>query len=412
MKLDEETGNRVRARTRATLALVTTGVLSGYSGVVVGAVLPLIGARFAANAAELGFVLATYLAGLGLFQVPAGFSALLWGTRRTYMAGIAIVGAANVASIFSGNILELSILQFLAGAGTALSAATRYGLISSYYPEGKRGSIVGFLWGSSNGLGGLIGLPIGAALGLTYGWNIAIGAGGISLVIMAILNKVILPTEAAHSGGLTQISAMWSAGRRVLRSRSIWALSLGLMGFSAGAYPPIYYVTQYFHDVHPDWGISTAAQVAAVGLFFTLPGASLGGWIAERGFERRMILLLFGSAFGIGVLMLPFLYVSYLVGLYAFLGLCVGVIYAVMYLIPSYLEESRGESLALGIGTMSTTQLLFTSIFLVMFGAMAISWGYAAAWISTGLLSVVLLPLLLLVTPTRAQRRPRQAKIN
>ena len=123
-----------------------------------------------------------------------------------------------------------------------------------------------------------------------------------------------------------------------------------------------------------------------------------------------MILLLFGSAFGIGILMLPFLYVSYLVGLYAFLGLCVGVIYAVMYLIPSYLEESRGESLARGIGIMSTTQLLFTSIFLLVFGSFAISEGYTAAWTSTALLSLVLLPLLLLVTPTRAQRRPRQVK--
>src|SRR5206468_3477305 len=119
-----------------------------------------------------------------LLQIPAGFGALRFGNRRSYLLGFALVIAGWLASAFSVSVLELVLAQFLVGAGTSLVGATGFSLIASFYPAGKRGGAIGLFWGSINGISGFIGLPLGSALGLVYGWNFALIVGSVCMLIM------------------------------------------------------------------------------------------------------------------------------------------------------------------------------------------------------------------------------------
>jgi predicted MFS family arabinose efflux permease len=123
---------------------------------------------------------------------------------------------------------------------------------------------------------------------------------------------------------LQGLATVWAKGKIFLRSRSIWALSFGLAGFVAGSFVPIDYITQYFSTTHPSWGITTAAEIAAVGMGFTIPGGIVGGIVGERKIDRRAVLALSSVIFGACLLVLPYLNLTFLWFLYAIAGIHLG----------------------------------------------------------------------------------------
>jgi len=80
--------------------------------------------------------------------------------------------------------------------------------------------------------------------------------------------------------------------------------------------------------------------------------------------------------------------------------------YAIMYLIPTYLPESEGEGVALGVGVISTFTFLATSAYEALFGSLVLAVGYTTTWLISGAIAIALLPLLFLVTPNRATKNP------
>lgn len=384
----------------ATVILLAGGSLVTFVGITVAATLPLIGNSLKINSSQLGVVLSAFVAGVGVFQILAGFGALKWGTREIYLIGLTLVGGANLLSGFSNNVIELAILRFVVGIGAALSSGTAFSLLASYYPAGKKGKSIGFYSGITNGLGGVIGLPAASAMGVAFGWSFPLEIAGLLMIAVAVLSLIILP-KVKLQDNLQQLATVWAKGKGVLRSRSIWALSFGLAGFVAGTFVPIDYVTQYFSTIHPSWGITTAATIAAVGMGFTIPGGIVGGIIGEKKIDRRAILALCGVIFGACLLVLPYLSLTYLWFLYAIAGLQVGAVTAVMYIIPAYLNESKGENVTLGIGIINTTQFLFVSVYLSIFGIITVTHGFSFAWMISGLIGILLLPLLVLVSPSR-----------
>ncbi len=375
-----------------------------FTSVIVAATLPLIGSAFKVNNSELGLVLATYVAGIGLFQILAGFGALRLGARQIYLIGLLIIGAASILSVLSTSVFELALLRFIAGSGAAFSSGTAYSLLSVYYPEGQRGKSFGLFFGITNGLGGLIGLPASAVLGLAYGWASPFEIIGTIILATVGLSFIILPVDKGASENLNQLSMIWSRGGLILRSRSIWGLSLGLAGLAVVGVAGIDYLPQYFSQSHPLWGINTAAEIAALGIGFTIPGGILGGWIGDKGIDRRIVLMVFSTILGLGIIVLPHLTLIFFWGLYAVAGIAVGITNAVMFLIPSYLKESSGEGVTLGIGVINTVQLLITSVFLSIFGFLSVTKGYTLAWTLIGVMAIVLLPLLLFVSSDGAKR--------
>ncbi len=135
----------------------------------VGAILPLVGSALGATTLDLGVVLGAFLAGAGLFQIPAGMAALRWGNRAVSLASLVVMGAFCLASAFSPNWIVLALFRFGAGAGAAFFFAPALGLVASYYPAGTRGPIIG-LYNSGFSLGSGIGLFVGAFIGAEFGW--------------------------------------------------------------------------------------------------------------------------------------------------------------------------------------------------------------------------------------------------
>lgn len=374
----------------------------------VGAVLPLIGGALDASTGELGIVLGAFLVGVGIFQVPAGLASIRWGSRRVSLWGVAVLGAAGLASAFAPSWPWLALARFLAGVGAAFFFSPALSLIASYFPAGRRGPIIG-LYNGGFSLGGAVGIFGGAAVGLAFGWPWALASGGVALLAATFAAWLVLPRQAAE-GAPGELGAVARRARGVFVSRSIWALSLGLTGFWAAIYIVAQYFVNFVHDVHPGWGIPVAAALVALVVVVSFPGGPVGGWAAERGWDRRGLLAGLGVIAGALVLAIPFTPLFALWPLAILLGFVDGAVFAVLYLIPSYLPEAAGEGLALGVAVINSIQVLLGGGLAIAFGYVAESAGYTTAWLIAGGLSLGLLPLLALVRPSRGTRPPERAR--
>ena len=381
-----------RERRAAAVMLVVARVVYAFSWYNVGAVLPLIEKGLNANTGQLGIVLGAFLVGAGIFQVPAGFIALRWGYRTTSIFALLLMGSFCLASAASPDWPVLAVLRFGAGAGAAFFFAPALGLVSSYYPVGSRGPMIG-VYNAGFAIGATLGLFVGALVGAAQGWAWALAYGGVALLIMAVGAALTLPRLPRDDVPATW-RATWTAGRPTLTSRNLWGLALGMSGMWASFYIAAGYFVQFAHTVHPGWPVVVAAGIPATLLLAEGFGGPIGGWMAERGSDKRRILVLWALAGGAGLAAVPFVPLDALWPLFIFLGFAVGVLFAVQYLIPTYLPEVYGNNTALAIGFLNSVQLFFGSLFAVVFGVMVGVVGYTTGWVFAGAVLVGFLPFL------------------
>jgi MFS family permease len=392
-------GPEVPRRGAAVATLIAARVVYAYNWYNVGAVLPLIGASLHASTAELGVILGAFLIGVSLFQLPAGLASARYGPRRVSLAGIGLFGVAGVASAFAPDWPTLAALRFIGGIGAAFFFAPALSLVAVYFTGAQRGPVIG-LYNGGFSIGGALGLLGGAYLGIAQGWPAALGYGGAALVGATAISWLVVP---ARPDGPPRApgSSLRQMGWAVMRSRSIWALSLAITGFWAAVFIIAQYFVDYAQTVHPAWGLGPAALLAAVVVLIAFPGGPIGGWIAERGRDRRLLIGIAGLITSLLVFLIPFASWLELWPILLAAGFFDGMTFAILYLIPTYLPETQGEGLALGVGVVNSIQVLVGSVIAVVFGVIAGSFGYTDAWIFAGAVSVGLIPLLFFVAPNR-----------
>jgi len=387
-------------RRGAATVLVLARIVYAFSWYNIGAVLPLVGKGLDANTEQLGIVLGAFLVGAGIFQVPAGFWAMRRGYRSTSIFALALMGTFCLASAFSPDWVVLALLRFGAGAGAAFFFAPALGLVSSYYPVGSRGPVIG-IYNSGFAIGSATGLLGGALIGALAGWQWALAVGGLALLCLCIGAAASLP-PLRLAGLPPDWKTAWRAGRPILTSRNLWALALGLCGAWASFYIAAQYFVQFAKSVHPGWPVALAAGLPTVLILMEVLGGPIGGWFAERRADMRRILVLWGVASGAGLVLIPFLPLEALWPLFIFLGFADGVLFAVLYLVPTYLPEGRGENTALAIGFVNAIQLFAGSLFAILFGVLVGAVGYDVSWVFAAVLTVAFLPLLFFLKVPRS----------
>ncbi len=388
------------ARRSAAGTLVLLRVVYAFNWYNVGAVLPLLGTGLSANTSQLGIVLGAFLVGAGVFQVPAGIIAMRWGYRTTSIFALVIMGSFSLTSAFSPDWILLAALRFGAGAGAAFFFAPAHGLVSSYYPTGSRGPVIG-IYNAGFSVGSGAGLFAGALIGSSFGWPWALAVGGIALLVVGAVGAVVLP-PIPRSNARPDWRAAWKSGKPLLRSRNLWALALGLSGMWTAFYVAAQYFVQFASTVHHDWPIALAAGLPTAMIVTEIVGGPIGGWLAERRTDLRRMLLLWAGLTAVGVLLIPFLPLAALWPLFVFLGFADGLIFAVMYLVPTYLPEGKDQNVALAIGLVNSIQLFLGSLFAILFGVIAGGPGYEIAWIFAAVLCAGFLPLLFLLNVPRS----------
>jgi MFS transporter, ACDE family, multidrug resistance protein len=380
-----------RRRAIAAVTLLVARAVYAYNWYDIGGVLPLVGARFAIGTVELGIVLAGFLAGAAIFQLPAGYAAMRWGSRTTSIAGIGAMGAFALGSAFSPGWVVLTLLRFGTGAGAAFFFAPALGLVTTYYPSGRRGFMIG-AYNAAFSVGSGVGLFASAYLGPIVGWSFALGLGGGLLLAATVVTAVLLPGEPT----VLRVAAreVRKASTPILRSRALWAVALGGSGLWGGYYIAAQYFVAFAHSVHPTWSLALAAAAPTVLLALEVAGGPIGGWHGERSRDMRRPLIAWGLLAGVVLALVPFLPLALEVGIFAPLGFSAGVAFALLYLLPTTFPEMTPSGMALGLALVNFVQILIGCGLAVAFAAVAASVGYTGAWLFAGVATVAFLPAL------------------
>lgn len=156
---------------RAALLVVTlASFLTPFMGSSVNIALPSIGKEFLMDAVLLSWVATSYLLAAAMFLVPFGKIADIHGRKKIFLYGVLIYTVSSFLSAISTSAIMLISFRILQGVGSAMIFGTGVAILTSVFPVGERGKVLGI-----NVAAVYLGLSLGPFLGgvLTqhFGWR-------------------------------------------------------------------------------------------------------------------------------------------------------------------------------------------------------------------------------------------------
>lgn len=247
---------------RAALLVATLGsFLNPFMGSSINIALPAIGREFAMDAVLLGWVATAYLLAAAIFLVPLGRLADIHGRKRIYAWGVGLYTLASFLCAMCGSAAWLIGFRVLQGIGSAMMFGTGVAILTSVFPPGERGRVLGI-----NVAAVYLGLSLGPFLGgmLTQhlGWrSIFLANLPLSIAILASLFWKLKGEWAGAKGEKFDLAGS------LLYSLSLVALIYGfsLLPSPAGAWSLLAGVGGILGFV--GWELRTAIPVLNMDLF-------------------------------------------------------------------------------------------------------------------------------------------------
>lgn len=171
------------------------------------AVLPYLKEEWALTDTQLGLMVSVVNITVGGLALPCAYFIDRWSRKKMLCIMGMLWSTATMACGFAGNYAQLFVARLLTGAGEAGYSPTAQALLSAQFPKRHRGTALA-LSQVCQGLGGAMGLIIGAYIATHWGWRnafIVVALPGFVLSIMALFIKdyqniaVTAPVAAAAS---------------------------------------------------------------------------------------------------------------------------------------------------------------------------------------------------------------------
>lgn len=207
------------------IALIVTTVAvftTAFMGSSVTVALPTIGKDFAMDAVLLGWVVTVYPLASAALLVPFGRLADIYGRKKIFTYGLLAYTVSALLSAISTSGAMLITFRVLQGVGAAMLFTTTVAILTSVYPPGDRGRVLGI-----NVASVYLGLSLGPFLGglLTehFGWRSIFWITVIMCLVIIPFVFQKMKGEWAEAKG-----ARFDLGGSVLYSLTLVALIYGL----------------------------------------------------------------------------------------------------------------------------------------------------------------------------------------
>jgi MFS family permease len=260
----------------------------------------------------IGWIFAAFRWGYALFQIPGGWMGDRIGGRRALTLVVIWWSLFTSLTAFAWSAVSLGVCRFLFGMGEAGAFPIATRSLSSWLLPTERGFAQG-LTHSASRIGAALTPPLVVLLMLRFGWRAPFFLFGlIGLTWAAVWYWYYRDTPVQHawanalerslletSIGLRLARAVSVPWRRILRSHSLWSLSL------------MYFCYGYSIDIYLDWfpkylNAYRGFNLTQMGFYASLPlcagaaGALMGGTVSDRvakrlrnlTFARRMVAFL------------------------------------------------------------------------------------------------------------------------
>ena len=374
----------------ATFSLLLARIIYTVNWFNIASIFYLIALDFKEDIAMLGIISASFLIGVGLFQVPAGIIAAKYGLRNIAIYGIMIASiAALVTGLVSGT-MQISILRFLIGIGMACFFGPSVMLISKYLGKESEGLGIGLL-NSAHALGGIVGLFGWVVLAEALGWRTSlILSGGLGIASAIILRRTLIKEEVKVPEERLKVSDIL----KTIFNRSLIILGFTLLGFQAGSSMILTFSVFYFVN-HLNIPPVNAGLLSSLSLVVALASSPLFGRIYDKIGNARNLLFMSGiicavSTIGFATGSLYIIMISIVTA-----GLFLSAGFVIVYAKAKEINKSQSQYQTLAVSYVNGLSLFGVFWVPVLFSIVANRVGYEIAWLMGGVTMIFLvLPVL------------------
>ena len=254
-----------------------------------------IGQDFNLQAADLGIIISSFFLGYAAMQVPGGWLADRFGSKKVVIVTIAMWSLFTVMTGFAWSLVSLIAIRFIFGIAEGGFPPASIKAVAKLFNKESRPKLSALLT-SSNYAGSMIAPLVMAPLILWLGWRHAFTSIGIAGVVFALVYAVLAPSKRGEASAAAATAKPGAAHWRELTgSRFLWKLTIVWFGLSCvnkglDSWMPLYLLQE------------RGLNLKAVGVLTPIPfvlatiATAIGGWVMTRFFAEREKYLLIGSS--------------------------------------------------------------------------------------------------------------------
>jgi len=371
----------------ATLSLMLARVVYTINWFNIASIFYFVASDFKENIAMLGIISASFLVGVGLFQVPAGIVAAKYGPRNIAIYGILIASSAALVTGLASNTSQITLLRFIIGLGMACFFGPSVILISKYLGKESEGLGIGLL-NSAHALGGIIGLFGWVILAEHFGWRASlILSGGLGISTAILLKSTLLRgVDEISNGFKIKISHVFGT----IFNKSLIILGITLLGFQAGSSMILTFTVFYFVD-HLKINPFDAGLIGSLNLIVALVSSPFFGKLYDRFGNARKLLFISGiiSASSLMGFAIDSLYA--IAALILISGFFLSAGFVIVYAKAKEINKEQPQYQTLAVSFVNGLSLFGVFWVPVFFSNIVGSLGYETAWLLGGLVIIVLI---------------------
>ncbi len=355
----------------------------------ISAAFPQLGQQFHLDISQLANLIGLFILGFAIFHVPAGMLAYRIGVKNTLLVGLLLESLGGIACAFAPSYGWLAVLRFLTGIGGSFIVGMTLSLVTSWFRGRELALAMGLSAGAAFTLGQAIALFGWVGLIQATGWPIAISIGGVIGLVIFVLCLLFLRAPSHEAEQLAAGNFEWKALGRVLGNRDLWLVGLSFFGVYGAGLTTAQLLTTYLGQVY-HLPVSTGGLIAAVYVLMAIPGSIIGGFVGDRTKHLRMVFVVPWIVLGLALALFSFL---------GFAGVLIMVVVAGTSQIAGfsawtaapghYRDRVFPEDVATAEGLLLTVSGLGGFVIPVIFGLIAGSSGFTAAFIFGGIVSIV-----------------------
>ncbi|SEG91962.1 Predicted arabinose efflux permease, MFS family [Thermomonospora echinospora] len=337
--------------------------------------------EFHMEIAEVALLISAFVAGYGIFHIPAGFLATRLGLRATLVTGLVLEGAAAALSGAAGGYGPLLALRIVCGIGASIYAGIGIAAVSVWF-TGRRHAFALGVVSATFSLGAALGLYVWADVVEALGWREALVLSGTLCVLAGVAVGVVFRVPPGGES-LAGVSLTRQAIRETLGNRLLWVYGVAFLG-GYGAYFAASQLLETYGEEGRGFGAGTAGLAALVIGLAGIPGSVVAGWLSDRFGRRRPVIVAMTVLQAAGLLLVPvageawFWVPAFVIG-FAFNGS-----FAVWQTVPGEDRSVSPENIGTAVGLMLTITAVGGFVLPWAFGLIVPAAGYGAAWVFLG----------------------------
>ncbi len=205
-----------------------------------------------------------------------------WPRRHALLATLALFFAGNVVCALAPHLAVLLAGRVLMGLGAAFTPIAA-GIAIALVEPARRGKALAYVFLGMS-LSYVIGVPLGAWIGLAWGWRWPIAGVALATLVLMVLVARKVPRDVQAPG-----ASFAGLGPLLTHGPVLWPLAMTLLYFTA-----IFSVFSYIGPVLEALNPMTPTLLSVTLALFGVSGAVgtvIGGWANDRFGSRRTLVV-------------------------------------------------------------------------------------------------------------------------